>query len=87
MTSHVIDLTQSIQFYIIMHSEVDFLLIISHLTYLTFSVKLPNQLFKSTYAINLLIELAMLLTYSTLLPQTYIHRKVYFSLLSPIWFK
>ncbi len=57
MTSYVMDLTWLEQFHIITHLKVDFSLIIYHLTYLTFSVKLLNQLFestfKSTYVINL----------------------------------
>ncbi len=42
MTSHIIDLMQLKQFYIITHLKVDLLLIIYHLIYLTF---LLNQNF------------------------------------------
>ncbi len=50
MTSHVMDLTWSGQFYI----EID--LVIHHLTYLTFRVNLSNQPFKSTYKIKHVIQ-------------------------------
>ena len=53
MTSHVMDLTWSRQFYIITYPKVDFSLIIRHLTYLTFLPNLLNQPFESTYAIYL----------------------------------
>ncbi len=43
----------------------DLSLVICHLTYLTFSVNLPNQLFKSTYVINFFIESATLLACGT----------------------
>ena len=82
MTSHVIDLIKSGQFYIINHPEVDFLLIIHYLIYLTFLINLSNQLFESTYTINFLIELAAPRAYDTLLPQMYICRNVYSYLLS-----
>ena len=49
MTSHVIDLTWLRQFHIIIYLEVDLLLIIRHLIYLTFLVNFLNQLFKSTF--------------------------------------
>ena len=56
--------------------KIDFLLVIYHLTYLTFLVNLLNQIFKSTYIINLLdqltIELTVLLAYGILFPQIYI---------------
>ena len=48
------------QFHIITHPEVNLSLIICHLTYLTFLVSFLNQLFESTYTINLFIELAAL---------------------------
>ena len=55
--SHVIDLTWLRQFYIIIHLEVDSLLIIYYLIYLNFLVKLLNEplesTFEITYAINL----------------------------------
>ncbi len=54
MTSHFIELTQWEQLQIITYPEIDFSLIICYLIYLTFSVNLYNQLFKSTFAINLL---------------------------------
>ncbi len=56
MTSHVIDLTRSRKFYIITYLKADFSLIIYHLTYLTFLANLYNQLFKLTFAINLLSQ-------------------------------
>ncbi len=95
MTSYMIDLTWSGQFHIITHPEINFWLIIYHLTYLTFLVNLPNQHFKSSFWINLsnqtsqsiYIKLAALLAFDTLLPQTYILREVYFYLLTYIWFK
>ncbi len=54
MTGHMIDLTWLGQFYIITHPKAD--LVIRLLTYLTFQINLLNLLFKSTYAINLLIK-------------------------------
>ncbi len=42
MTSHVINLIKSGQFYIITYLEFDFSLIIYHLTYLTFLVNFCN---------------------------------------------
>ncbi len=69
MTSHMMDLTWSEQFQIITdlaYPEID--LVISHLTYLTF--RLLNQPFKSTYAINLLIESAAPLVCDTSFPLT-----------------
>ncbi len=80
MTSHVIDLAWSRQFHIIIDLKVD--LIICHLTYLTFQINLLNQLFELTYAINLFIELAVPLAYDMLLPQIYVHKRMYFYLLS-----
>ncbi len=53
MTDHMIDLTWSEQFHIISHLEVNFLLIICHLTYLIFSVNFCNQPFESSFTINL----------------------------------
>ena len=57
MTSHVINLILLEQFHILTYSKVVFLLIIYHLTYLTFLVNFLNQFFKSTfeltYAINI----------------------------------
>ncbi len=49
MTSHVMQLTWLGQFHIITHSEVDLLLIICQLTYLTFLDNLLNQPFESTF--------------------------------------
>ena len=52
------DLTLLRQFYIIIYLEIDFLLIIHHLTYLIFLVNFLNQPFESTfeliYAMNFL---------------------------------
>ena len=42
MTNYVIDLTSLGQFYIIIYPEIDFLLIICHLTYLIFLINLRN---------------------------------------------
>ena len=67
MTSHVIDLIKLGQFYIITHSKIDLLLIICHLTYLIFLVNFPNQIFESSYAINLFIESVALRAYNILL--------------------
>ncbi len=53
MTSHIIDLTQSRQFYIITYLKIDLFLIIRHLTYLIFLVNLHNHPFESTFLINL----------------------------------
>ncbi len=53
ITSHIIDLTRFGQFLIITHPKVDFLLIIRHLTHLTFSINLYNQLFESSFLITL----------------------------------
>ena len=56
VTSHVIDLIWSGQFYIITYPKVDLSLIIRHLTYLTkstFWFNLLNQSFKSRFWINL----------------------------------
>lgn len=86
MTIHVMELTWLGELHIITHLEVDLSLIIHHLTYLTFLVYLPNQPFKSTYAINFL-ELVTLLACGTLLPQTYIRRRMYFYLLNKVWFR
>ena len=47
------NLTQLEQFYIINYFEVDFYLIIYHLTYLTFLVNFYNQSSKSIFLINL----------------------------------
>ncbi len=79
VTSHVMDLTWSEQFQIITdpaYPKVD--LVISHLTYLinlpifgsTFQISLLNQLFESTYATILFIELVALLACSTSPPLT-----------------
>ncbi len=57
MTSHVIDLTWSRQFYIITYLKVDLSLIIYHLIYLTFLVNLSNQLFESTFELIYVINL------------------------------
>ena len=70
MIGHMMDLISSGQFHIITYPEVDFSFIICHLTYLIFSIDFPNQLFKSTYAINPLIKLMVLLAYNTLLSLT-----------------
>ncbi len=43
ITSHVMDLTQSKQFYIITHLKVDFSLIIRHLIHLIFLLNFCNQ--------------------------------------------
>ena len=69
MTSHVMDLTRSGQFYIITYPEIDFSLIIRHLTYLIKSTFQINFL-KSTYVINLLIKLAVPLVCDILLSLT-----------------
>ncbi len=53
MTSHVIDLIQLEQFYIITYLEVDLSLIIHYLTYLNFLINFHNQRFKSAFTINL----------------------------------
>ncbi len=52
ITSHVIDLTQLEQFYILTYLKVDLPLIIRHLTYLTFLINLCNHPFKSTFSIK-----------------------------------
>ena len=53
--------------------------------------QLYNLFFWSTYAINLLnqltIQLVIPLAYGTLLPQTYVCKRIYSYLLSYIWFK
>ena len=67
------DLIKSRQFYIITHLKVDLSLIIYYLTYLTFLVNFLNQLFKSTYTINLVIKLVVPQAYSILLFQTNIY--------------
>ena len=58
--------------YSIIHPDIDFLLVICHLTYLIFLVNFPNQSFESTYIINLFnqptIELILLLAYDILFP-------------------
>ena len=50
MTSHVMDLTWSGQFYIITHSEIN--LVISHLTYLTFQINFLNLPTQSAFLLN-----------------------------------
>ncbi len=50
--------------------KVNLSLVIHYLTYLIFLIKLLNQPFESTNKIKLLIELAVLLACSILLPQT-----------------
>ncbi len=74
MTNHVIDLTWSGQFHIITHPASRGWLChqwfdLPNLPNQTsdFRINLSNQHFKSTYIINLLIELAAPLAYSTLL--------------------
>ena len=66
--------------------KVNFFLIICHLTYLTFLINLPNQLFESTYAINPFnqptIESDIPLAYGLLFSQIYIHKRVYSYLLN-----
>ncbi len=52
-TSYMIDLTQLRQFHILIYLEVDLSFIICHLTYLTFSINLYNQLFELFFTINL----------------------------------
>ncbi len=54
MTSYIIDLTWLGQFHIITYLKVNLLSIIRYLTYLTFLDNFHNQLFESTYVINLL---------------------------------
>ncbi len=93
MTSYMMDLTWLGQFYIITHSEVNLLLIICHLTYLTFLIKSCNQPFESTFWINLrnqlfqsiYIELAALQASNILRPQIYVRRKIYSYLSSYVW--
>ena len=53
MTNHMIDLTQSGQFHIITYLKFDLSLIIYYLIYLTFLINFCNQLFESTFLINL----------------------------------
>ncbi len=50
---HMIDLTRSGQFYIIIHLEIDLSLIICYPTYLIFLANLYNQTFELTFSINL----------------------------------
>ena len=87
MTSHMIDLIKLRQFYIITHCEVDLLFIIHYLTYLTFFVNFSNHLFQSIYAINLFIKSTMPQACDMLFFQTYIYKRVYFYLLSYVWFR
>ncbi len=60
ITSYMIDLTQSGQFYIITYPEIDISLIIRYLIYLTFLINFYNQSFQSIY-----IELVASLTCHT----------------------
>ena len=79
MTSHVMDLTCSGQFNIIIYLKIDLSLIIRNLIYLTLLVNFSDQPFKSTYAINFLIKSAVLLPCGMTFPQqTYVRKKVYF---------
>lgn len=71
MTGHVMALIQSKEFYIIIYLKVDFSLIICHLIYQTFLVKLCNQASQLIY-----IELMVLLACDISPPQTYIYKKV-----------
>ena len=50
--------------------KIDSLLVVYHLTYLTFSVNFSNQLFELTYIINLFNELIIPLTCSISFSQT-----------------
>ena len=73
MIGHVMDLTELGQFDIITYLEFNLLLIIRHLTYLTFLVNLLNQTFESTYKINFFIKLTVLLASGTLHFLTNVH--------------